>query len=121
GHRYLFSAHMTQMGFMYFIVPPLFILGVPHWIWQRLFRSDRSRSVLRALTRPLLILPLFAVLLSLYHFPIIFDTIMSSHALHSLCHGILVATAFLTWWPVLSPLEEMNDLPQLYKIGYILA
>lgn len=121
SRHYLFSAHMTQMGLMYFLVPPLFILGVPRWLWNYLFRSERLKKVMLRFTRPLIILPLFAGLLSLYHFPMIFDTIMSSHALHMFCHGLLVLTAFLTWWPVLSPLQEVKEMTGLHKIGYIIA
>lgn len=31
----MFSFHMVQMAFLYLVIPPLFIAGVPNWIWEK--------------------------------------------------------------------------------------
>lgn len=52
GHI-MFSMHMIQMSFLVMIIAPLFILGIPNWLWlsilglpvvKQIFRFLRSRS-----------------------------------------------------------------------------
>ena len=35
GHL-MFYAHMVQMAVLLFIIPPLMILAIPEWIWNRI-------------------------------------------------------------------------------------
>ena len=30
----MFSAHMTQMAILYLVIPPLFIISIPDWLWR---------------------------------------------------------------------------------------
>ena len=36
GHL-MFYAHMVQMAFLLFIIPPLLILAIPGWLWNTYF------------------------------------------------------------------------------------
>ena len=39
GHL-MFYAHMVQMAFLLFIIPPLMILAIPEWLWNRILSKD---------------------------------------------------------------------------------
>jgi putative membrane protein len=121
GHHYLFTAHMVQMALMYMVFPPLILLGIPDWIWERLLRTALSRKIVTVITYPLLTLFLFNGLFSFYHFPVLFDHLMASHSLHLIYHTLLSVAAFTMWWPILCPLPALDKLTPLRKIGYILS
>src|SRR6266700_4726914 len=64
---YLFSAHMVQHLVLTLVVAPLLLAGTPGWMLDRLIEPLRrwrlGRTVVRALTRPVPALALYAVAL----------------------------------------------------------
>src|SRR5699024_12522901 len=58
-----FSLHMVQMGVMYFVIPPLFLLGIPIDMYEKLFSRLKSYYFLSHIHA----LYLFSILLYLYH------------------------------------------------------
>lgn len=117
----LFSMHMAQMTIMYIVMPPLLLLGIPGWFVRPLLKIKVIHSLLVFFTRPLIILFVFNGLLSVYHVPYVFDMIMESHLYHNIAHTILLITALCMWWPVICPVEEMDNMKPLHKLGYIFA
>lgn len=117
GHL-LFSAHMFQMSLFYLIVPPLFLLGIPAWIWRLLWKGKR-KPLLRFLTYPLITILGFNGLVSVYHLPVVFDAIMSDPVWMTLAHVILTVAAFMMWWPIACPVPELDRLRPLQKMAYI--
>lgn len=120
GHYYLFSAHMLQMALIYLVMPPLLLLGMPEWIFRRLFlQRVMAKRIFLFLTHPLVSIFLFNMLFSLYHLPPIFDTIMANHTLHTVFHSVLTFGAFLMWWPLTNVLPEHQRMSSLWRIAYI--
>ncbi|WP_245726292.1 cytochrome c oxidase assembly protein [Marininema mesophilum] len=119
--HFLFSAHMTEMSLVYLIVPPLLLIGAPPSLLRRLWNIPRWKRILRILTHPLIALLTFNGLISIYHMPVVFDTIMGSMWLMQLSHIILMICAFMMWWPLVCPLPEEDRLSPLQKMGYIFA
>ncbi|WP_051271688.1 cytochrome c oxidase assembly protein [Shimazuella kribbensis] len=117
----LFSMHMTQMTIMYIVMPPLLLLGIPGWFVRPLLKIKVIQLLMNFFTKPLIILFIFNGLLSIYHVPAVFDMIMGSHLYHNIAHSILLITALLMWWPVICPVEEMDKMKPLHKLGYIFA
>lgn len=117
----LFSMHMLQMSLLYILLPPFLLLGIPAWMLRPLLKIQWLRKLGRFFTRPLIILFLFNGLLSLYHIPLTFDTIMGNHLYHNLFHFILLIAALLMWWPVVCPIPEKDRVKPLHKLGYIFA
>jgi putative membrane protein len=117
----LFSMHMTQMTIMYIVMPPLLLLGIPGWFVRPLFKIKVFRGLLTFFTRPLIILFVFNGLLSIYHVPAVFNFIMESHLYHNISHTILLLAALCMWWPVICPVEELDKVKPLHKLGYIFA
>ncbi|MGP4080374.1 cytochrome c oxidase assembly protein [Pseudalkalibacillus sp. R45] len=121
GHHYSFSAHMLQMSLLYFIVPPLLLIGLPKVLYRKILGVGIIGRLFRFFTKPLIALILFNILISLYHLPIIFDTVMGNLLLHEVTHIILLTSSFMMWWPVIGPLPEQDTLSDLQKVGYIFA
>lgn len=119
GHHYLFSVHMLQQTILYLIVPIFIWLGTPAWVLRLVMNNLVIRSVISFFTRPLIALFLFNMLFSIYHMPFIMDNLMKNDVWLFGYHTILLFTAFMMWFPVFSPLPEINRLNDLKKIGYI--
>jgi putative membrane protein len=94
----LFSVHMFQMSLLFFFIPVLILLGLPemkdHAQFRLLAKLRSSKNFHHA------ILGFFALIFSFYHFPIVFNTVMSHKILHDFSKGFLMVLSFLVWWPV---------------------
>ncbi|RXT05658.1 cytochrome c oxidase assembly protein [Ammoniphilus sp. CFH 90114] len=119
GHHYLFSAHMLQQSLLYFVVPPLLILGLPKYLLQALFSIKFARRMLE--THMLVTIFAFNFMFSMYHLPLIFNTVMESEFLMALSHMVLFIAAFQMWWPIISPLPEVKHTTELRKMAYIIS
>ncbi len=53
GHI-LFYVHMIQMALLLFLVAPLLIMGIPSWIWQKVFDLKIIGSIFRVFTKPVI-------------------------------------------------------------------
>ena len=122
---YLFSAHMVQHLLLTLVVPPLLLAGTPGWIADALLGRLRRRSALGALahtaTRPVAALGLYAMALIGWHLPGPYEVALEHHAWHVVEHLVLIATAILAWWPVLSPSVLLPRLHYGTQILYLFA
>ncbi|MFY0544332.1 cytochrome c oxidase assembly protein [Brevibacillus sp. H7] len=121
GHEYLFSAHMFQQSLLYFIVPPMILIGLPEWFLHFVFRPVFMKKLLRAFTQPVIAALTFNALFSFYHIPFIFDAAAENHVWMSVYHMVLIIAAFMMWWPIVSPISEVGQLAGLRKVAYIFA
>jgi putative membrane protein len=119
----MFSAHMTQMAILYLVIPPLFIISLPDWLWRTLINGSGFLNVRQAVfsffTKPLIALLLFNILFSLYHLPLVFDFIKSNIVLHAAYTTLLFITAMFMWFPLVNQLPERESLSGVKKIAYI--
>lgn len=119
GDRYWFSAHMVQHLLLTLGGPPLLLLGTPGWLVQPLLKNRAVLRIGRWLTSPVIALGLFNVVFALYHVPALYDLSLRNDAFHILMHLLLMATAVITWWPVLSPVKELPRLAYPAQILYL--
>lgn len=117
----MFSSHMFQMAFLYFIVPPLLLLGSPSWFFKPLLEKPVIRLLSRILLQPLVAILMFNLLLSLYHLPGVFDYLMTHYTPHRLYQLVTFFMASCMWWNLVSPVAEYNRMSELKKIGYVFA
>ncbi|MBA4494465.1 cytochrome c oxidase assembly protein [Paenactinomyces guangxiensis] len=115
----LFSMHMLQMSLLYFAMPPLLILGLPAYMLRPLLKVHWLRVIGKFFTRPLITLFFFNGLISFYHVPVIFDSIMGSYLLHIVSHALLLFAAACMWWPVVGPVPELDRVKPLHKLALI--
>jgi len=122
---YLFSAHMVQHLLLTLVVPPLLLAGTPPWmadaLVRRLGRARPLEALMRAATRPVPALALYAVALIVWHLPGPYNAALAHHRLHILEHLVLIATALVAWWPVLSPSVLLPRLHYGAQILYLFA
>lgn len=119
AETYLFSAHMLQHTVLTMILPPLVLMGLPDWIVRPLFRAPVLGAILRGLSRPLPALLVFNLVYSLWHIPGLYQAALYNHDLHYVQHALLVPTAILTWWPVLSMVPESPRISPAAQLLYI--
>ncbi|NPC92446.1 cytochrome c oxidase assembly factor CtaG [Bacillus sp. WMMC1349] len=120
GHIF-FSAHMAQMAILYLVVPPLLILGVPAWLWKKIFLRPVIQPLFRCLSKPLIAIIVFNGLFSMYHVPLIFDFVKTDPVYHAMTTIVIFIAAFLMWWPLLHSVNELPQMSSLLKMGYIMA
>ena len=122
---YLFSAHMVQHLLLTLVVPPLLLAGTPRWMADALVRClERVRvlgALVRAATRPVPALTLYAAALIGWHLPGPYGAALEHHRLHVVEHLALMATALVAWWPVLSPSVRLPRLHYGTQILYLFA
>ncbi|MCA0757782.1 cytochrome c oxidase assembly factor CtaG [Paenibacillus sp. N4] len=119
GHM-MFTFHMVNMSISYLIVPPMVLLGVPAFIWRKMFEASFWKK-LSWLMHPIAALVLFNMLFSIYHIPIVHDYVMTHFTVHRLYYLVLFITAFIMWWQIACPVPEWNRLTDLKKMAYVFA
>ena len=122
---YLFSAHMVQHLLLTLVVPPLLLAGTPRWmadaVVRRLGRVRGLGELVRTATRPVPALTLYAVALIGWHLPGSYGAALEHHRVHVVEHLLLMATALVAWWPVLSPSVLLPRLHYGAQILYLFA
>ena len=119
AEKYLFSVHMAQHFLFSLVAAPLLLAGLPGWLVRWLISPRPVMAVMRLLTKPLIAMVLYNGYLVFSHWPGFVEATLRSHGLHFAAHFILVGTALLMWWPVLSPLPELPRLSQPGQILYL--
>jgi putative membrane protein len=77
--------------------------------------------VFRFLTRPIVALIVFNGLLLFTHWPEVVEASVRSELTHFTLHVLLVGSAVLMWWPVMSPLVELPALTPPAQMMYLFA
>ncbi|MBI2912640.1 MAG: cytochrome c oxidase assembly protein [Chloroflexi bacterium] len=119
SERYLLSAHMFQHLLFTMVAAPLLLAGTPAWLWQALLQGPRVTQVARVLTHPLLAFAVFNATLLLTHLPPAVDLSLRHHFFHLFVHSVLVGTALLMWWPVISSVPELPAISYPSQMAYL--
>jgi len=119
AERYLYLVHMWQHILFTLVAAPLLVSGTPPWLWRRLLRAAPVRHVWRFLTRPVPAIILFNGVLLFTHWPAVVALSVHSELAHFLLHTLLLGSAMVMWWPVVSPLPEMPPLTPPGQMLYL--
>lgn len=112
----LLQVHMIQHVLLMMVAPPLLWLGSPlfpmlrglpepirsYWVGP-LLASHKIRHFFGWLTQPLVALPLFVAVNTLWHLPVMYDLAMRSTGWHYLQHLSFLGVSLLFWYPVVRP------------------
>src|SRR5690625_1782497 len=99
-----FSFHMIQMGILYFIIPPLLLLGIPEWMFMHITKHLPLRKYrFIQFISPKIALYTFSVLFLMYHLPITLQFLSKYAALQTSYTSILFILSFYMWWPIVAP------------------
>jgi putative membrane protein len=116
---FLFSIHMVQHTVISLVVPPLLLLGTPAWLLRRLVAPRAIHAFVKTMTRPLVALLGFNLVIVVTHWPLVVNASTRSEPLHLLLHVVLFGSATLMWWPAISPLPEMPGLSYPARMLYL--
>ena len=119
AENYLATAHMIQHVLLTLVAAPLLLAGIPGRLWQALLRTPGLMPIAKPLTQPVVAFALFNAALLLIHLPPTIDLQLREHFFHLLMHAVLVGTALLMWWPVLSPIPELPRLNPPMQMAYL--
>ena len=121
--------HMVQHLLIADLAAPLLLIGMrnpvlafllPRALLVPLARARRFRALFRTLRRPLVALPVFALVLYGWHFSFAFEAAVRNPFVHAAQHASFVAAGMLVWWPALEP-KRRRLRGELWKIGHILG
>lgn len=89
-----FSLHMIQMSMLFFIIPPLFLLGIPD-SWR-----TKSARLSKLFLSPSAALYTFSILFLFYHLPVILTFLSQHSTVHNGYLLVLLYTSFRMWHPI---------------------
>jgi putative membrane protein len=119
AERYLYSMHMVQHMLFTFLAAPLLLTGTPAWMWRALLRPAPVRAAWALLTRPLVALLVANGVLFFVHWPAVVTLSVRSEFAHFSLHTLLLGSAIVMWWPVLSPLPELPPMSRPGQLMYL--
>ncbi|WP_167751361.1 cytochrome c oxidase assembly protein [Lentibacillus salicampi] len=98
-----FSLHMMQMSILYFMIPPLLLLGMPYRLYQQAWKIPILKRFSKFILPPKISLFIFSLLFLLYHSPVILNNVVQNTFFHNGYLLLLFILAFSMWWPITSP------------------
>jgi putative membrane protein len=113
--HYLLSAHLLQNVVLAEWAPLLLAIGIPPAFAARAGRN----AVWRALTHPLVALPVWVGTYAAWHVPGAYDAALRNEGLLYLEHVSYLAAGLLLWWPVVQ--DAPHDLPSARRAVYLFA
>jgi putative copper resistance protein D len=125
----LLSAHMGQHLLLADIAAPLLLAGVrtpvlmfmlPRPVLVPLARTPWLRTTFRTLRKPLVAVPLWVVVLYVWHFRFAFQGALEHPFVHLLQHWSFFFASLLAWWAVVNP-KRRRIGGELWKAGHIIG
>lgn len=119
ANNYLFSAHMLQHLLFVLVVPPLLLLGTPHWLARALLRRPGIWPVMKRITKPIPASIIFNTVLIASHAPQAINLAVHNQPAHIADHLLLLGAGLIMWFPVLSPIPELPRLSYPAQMLYL--
>jgi cytochrome c oxidase assembly factor CtaG len=125
----LLSAHMAQHLLIADLAAPLLVAGLrtpmlafywPRSVLVAFARRRRLRAAFAMLRRPLVALPVYALVLYGWHVGFLFEAAVSSPVVHAAQHASFIGAGVLVWWSALEP-QRRRLRGELWKIGHIIG
>jgi putative membrane protein len=115
----LLSMHMVQHLLLTLVMPPLLLLSTPGWMLRPLLNVPLALPILRRLTSPVAAFLVFNGVFCAWHVPALYELTLQNESVHIFEHLLFMATAFLAWMPIVSPLPELPRLPYPAMVLYL--
>jgi putative membrane protein len=118
GRSTAFLVHMTQIGLLTMVAPPLLLLGLPRWLAELSTRPPAVDAVLRRATQPVVATISFNAMLVVALLPPVVDAQAGSAAVDSAIHLGLLVSGLIMWMPALR-VPGARILSTAGRIGYL--
>jgi putative membrane protein len=119
SERYSFSAHMVQHLILNYFAAPLLIWGCPTWLLRVMLLNRAVKPVATILSNAVLASLVFNIGISLWHIPAIYDAGLQNSSIHHFQHIIFLTLSVISWWPVMSRIDELPRLNYGLQILYL--
>jgi putative membrane protein len=116
----LVLAHMIQHLVVGDVAALLIVLGLTRSVLQPIL-AIRLFDRLRFLTLPMLALPLWIANLYVWHIPALYESAVTTPAIHALQHACFIGFGILMWMPVAGPLPVPSWFGGGAQLGYTLV
>lgn len=108
----LYFVHMGQHLFLSMLIPAMFVLAIPRWLFELVLSpGGRAWNLLRTGSKPIVAGITFNALTMLLHWSRLVQLSFESGALHFLLHLMVFTSGLLMWMPVLGPVREWRLSP----------
>ena len=99
GDEYLFSAHMIQHLLLMFFTAPLWLIGTPGWMIDRIIPKGLIKFI-KWFASPMSAFATFVAVMWLWHVPVVYGMAQQSESIHIIEHLMFIGAALIGWWPV---------------------
>ncbi len=112
AEEYLYFVHMIQHLFLSMVIPAMFLLSMPRWLFELVLTPNgRIWNVLAMFSRPIVAGVIFNALTLLLHWTTIVELSFDSGVAHFLFHLMVFSSGLLMWMPVIGPVEQWRLQP----------
>jgi putative membrane protein len=112
---------MLQHQILIYPAAILFLRGLPDWLVRPVTGRPAWQPLLRRLAHPLVCGVLYVVVLSGWHFPLLYDWALQSRPVHITEHFTMFGAALALWWPLCSPARELPPVAPPWQMLYLFA
>jgi putative membrane protein len=119
SHWFLASAHMAQHLILLFVTVPLWIAGIPAWVYRPVVNNRIAFAIARVVTKPVIAYLGSSLILVAWHFPRLYDTALDVDLVHTLQHQCFILAGFWLWWPLMSKVPELPRLSPPVQCLYL--
>ncbi|MEM9652741.1 MAG: cytochrome c oxidase assembly protein [Actinomycetota bacterium] len=121
AEEHLYFVHMFQHLFLAMLIPALFVLATPRWLFELVLGRDSAAwRFLRTGSKPVVAGLTFNALTLLLHWSRIVQLSFENGALHFFFHLLIFSSGLLMWMPVFGPVDEWRLSP-LGQCFYLFA
>ncbi|HVB79469.1 MAG TPA: cytochrome c oxidase assembly protein [Candidatus Binataceae bacterium] len=114
-----FWAHMLEHSFQSWVIPPLFLLAVPDWMFRPVVMSRPIEPLARFFSNPVAAFVTFTVVYVFVHDPPVFNFMLVNETFHITVHIFFMVAGTILFWPLLSPMPEFPRLSYPAQILYL--
>jgi cytochrome c oxidase assembly factor CtaG len=119
SHFFFVSAHMAQHLILMLVAVPLWLLGIPAWVYRPAVRHPLIGPAGRWLTRPLPAFMIGTAINVVWHIPALYDAALGVEALHVFQHLCFLVAGVFLWWPIVSKVPEWPALSPPLQCLYL--
>lgn len=119
SHFFFVSVHMVQHLLLMFAVAPLWLKGIPSWVYAPLMKHPRVRWLITWVPRAVPSFLIVTIIMALWHLPSLYDATLKNELVHTVQHGFFLLAGFLFFWPLMSPVPESPQLSAPMKCFYL--
>lgn len=102
GEDFLFSAHMVQHMLLIYALPPMFILGTPHWLVDQWLSKRILYKICKVAFNPAFAGFTFTFLYTVWHIPTLYELALNNKTVHVIEHISMFLPGLCMWWALLS-------------------